>query len=428
METFITKFNTYLNVDLKNFYLHKGISIIDNIDVYYINNQIIMEGTEYLNIIKKDEKILNNISDIINKNITNIFGTSDIVLSSPLIFNIKQKLSNSIIKEPIINNSNIVVPKMVTTILLDKFKNTINYLDILPEDLIYIIIENSIYNGDLYYNFLKMSKINPIFDKILKSQNYYQKLFYNIADYYSHINTLPDNVDNWKDLFRVTYINRFPRKIKDFEMTIRKKIIFKPIYGEHLKFYGRTFYIITDLKLDNKGLPMSFKLGFEDSYNYSRTKLYWDYRNYDRFISTSYERKATKWSAPGSNNYFEQNIDLLKSVIISSSKVLLYLKDYDKLIIPYIGLEFIVDTNFFNYLYKVIDFEYKDNLYSKIYTEYIGSNKDVKHKRLTLVPNDDKTAYIAIEDKNITDMIKNYTTNITWYPPFELKEVSITPT
>jgi hypothetical protein len=319
-------------------------------------------------------------------------GISNIILSNPLIFNIiPQNLPNTTIKE----SKNIVTSNILS-----------NYLDILSEDLIYIIIENYIYNRESYYKLLKMSEINPIFYKILKFENYYQKLFYNIADYYSHINTLPDNIDNWQHLFKVTYINKFPTKIKDFEMTIRNKIIFKPIYGEHLKFYGHTFYIITDIKLDNKGLPKSFKLDFEDLYNYTRTQLYWDYRSYDRFISTSYERKATKWSVPGSNTYFEQNIDLLKNIIISSSKVLLYLKDYDKLIIPYIGLEFIVNSNFFNYLYKVINFEYIDNLYSKIYTEYIGSNKDVKHNKLTLVSNDDKTAYIAIEDENITDMIK----------------------
>jgi len=472
MDTFIIKFQNYLNTDLKKFYSQKGIKINDEINVYYKkstifghenlipDDQIILEGNQYLDIIKNDEKIIQSISDIINKSVTRILGNSNIIVSKHLIFNINkkeqiipnimktlydsdiQKLQQSKTSIPtnvlnVSGNKNSIYNKLILQNVLPISGNAVSfnsksmledYLDIIPEELISIIIENIIDNGESYKNFLRLSKINQIFKSLLNSHKNYKKFFHHIADYYSHVNTLPDNVDSWPDLFTLAYKSKYPTKIEEFQMKVRNKIIFKPIEGEHLDFYARRFYRITDVINDSKGLPISFSLDFEDSHNSNRRDIYWSYRNHDKFLSKYYERKATKWGTPA-----QQGEIIFFNLISSSYKLLLYSKEFNRLIIPYKGLEFIIHDNYFNYLYKVINFEGKDNFYTKIYTEYVGSENDVQNRKLTLIPNDDRTGYVAIENQNITDEIissdqdryniKNsiHKIAIFWDPPFQSK-------
>ena len=66
---YIIKSHNYINKDLL---FSKNVLINDQINVYYMENQIILEGNEYLNIIKCDIHMINNISNIIKFTFNNI--------------------------------------------------------------------------------------------------------------------------------------------------------------------------------------------------------------------------------------------------------------------------------------------------------------------------------------------------------------------
>jgi len=233
MDSFLVKLENYINIDLSKYYLQKFIKINDQINVSYKNNQIILEGGDYLDIIKNDIKILDSITNIINSKFNNI-----------------------------------------TLVLKNK---VYTYFDIIPEDIYMVLIDYIIENGEMYEKFIKITDVSHTFNKILSSELENRRLLYYITPYYSHLKELPDNVNSWEELFMISYKNRYPPKGGDITMYIKGKKVFRPIENIHIRYYDNNYTVIKNVVNDNDSLPISFELWFKDSYNFNRESLYWNF-------------------------------------------------------------------------------------------------------------------------------------------------------
>ena len=389
MDLFIIKLQDYINIDLKKYFFSKGITVNDFINIRYENSKIILEGNNYLYVLDNDNKVKDQI--------------------------------NTIVKNKFDDISLLFMYKIYT------------YLDIIPKDINIIILYNIIDNGRSYKDFIKTKDFSNIFNNILSSEEDTRKLFYYISPYYSHLQEFPDGLNTWKELFEISYINKYPTPDEDITMYIKGKKLFKPIEGNFFKYYDNNYTIIKNVIKDEDGLPNSFELWFKDGHNFSRDSTYWKLRNENASILITLYRNSSNFAKSNkttkTNNYSwckkgvrggDVKIELLP-IIQDQIKILLYTKKDPHLIIPFIGLKIYVIVGLSHKTYEVTNFEYENGSYTKIYCKLVSyiadaTNDPLENSILTLILDINKGGYYALEDSDIHDSnISDVGWIFTWY-------------
>ena len=102
---------------------------------------------------------------------------------------------------------------------------------------------------------------------------------------------------------------------------------------------------------------------------------------------------------------------MMPSILITKKSLLLYYKDYPKLLIPWIGLNFSISLTS---VYEIVNIKYKDKIPTQLEAKYIGDIPEFKDKKITIVPMKDNEGYVCVENNDFNDYVANKRLWIKW--------------